>query len=66
MINSITNYIKGSSEELSKVVWPTKQQAIKLTIIVLVFCVVSALFFGVVDYVFNLIYDLIIKSNVNV
>lgn len=66
MFNAITNYIKGSSEELSKVVWPTKQQAIKLTIIVLVFCVLSAILFGALDYLFNLLYEFIIKSNLNV
>ncbi len=54
--NALTNYIKGSFEELTKVTWPTKNQAVKLTIIVLVFVLVSALFLAFADYVFNQLY----------
>lgn len=53
MFNKIKNYIKGAFEELPKVVWPTKNQAIKITIIVLVFCLVTAVFLAVVDYGFT-------------
>jgi len=51
--NIVTNYIKSSLVELSKVTWPTKNQAIKLTMIVLGFCLVVAIILGVVDYGFN-------------
>jgi preprotein translocase SecE subunit len=37
-MNVVKNYLKNSFEELSKVTWPTKKQAVRLTIIVLVFC----------------------------
>lgn len=57
----LTNYIKSSFEELSKVVWPTKNQAVKLTIIVLVFCLIVAVVLGVVDYVFSYGYNYLLK-----
>ncbi|MBP7832728.1 MAG: preprotein translocase subunit SecE [Candidatus Levybacteria bacterium] len=59
-MNAITNYIRTSFEELTKVVWPTKNQAVKLTIIVLVFCVVMAVTLAVVDYGFSYLFNLII------
>lgn len=51
--STFRKYIKGSFEELTKVVWPTKNQAVRLTIIVMVFCVVCALIFGAFDLIFN-------------
>jgi len=51
--NPILNYFQESFEELKKVTWPTRNQAIKLTFIVIGFCIVLALFVGVLDFVFN-------------
>lgn len=52
--NPILAYFTGSVEELRKVVWPTKEQTIQMTIITLIFCLIFALVLGVVDYGFNL------------
>lgn len=51
--NRITDYFKGSLQELTKVTWPTKNQAVKLTIIVLGFTIVFALFLTLVDFAAN-------------
>ncbi|MCX6734844.1 MAG: preprotein translocase subunit SecE [Candidatus Peregrinibacteria bacterium] len=59
-MNAIKNYIRTSFEELTKVVWPTKNQAVRLTIIVLVFCVVMAVALAAVDYGFSYLFNLII------
>ncbi len=59
--NVISNYIKNSFEELTKVTWPTKNQAVKLTIIVLIFCLLVAIFLGAIDYIFNLGYNYLLK-----
>ncbi len=61
--NRITNYFKDSLKELRKVTWPTKNQAVKLTIIVLVFCVVFMVALGVTDYILNQLYELLLKSS---
>ncbi len=52
-MKAITNYFRSSFEEMTKVVWPTKQKAVKLTIIVLVTCLVVAAILGVVDLGLN-------------
>lgn len=49
----ITNYFKNSFQELTKVTWPTKNQAVKLTIIVLGFTVLFAAFLTLVDFAAN-------------
>lgn len=60
-MNAITNYIRSSFEELTKVVWPTKNQAVRLTIIVLAFCVLMALILAAVDYGFTYGFNMIIN-----
>lgn len=62
--NRITNYIKGSLEELTKVTWPTKNQAVKLTAIVLSFCLLFSLFLAVVDFLANRGYFELLKLSV--
>ncbi|PIZ75117.1 preprotein translocase subunit SecE [Candidatus Peregrinibacteria bacterium CG_4_10_14_0_2_um_filter_38_24] len=61
MFKTIKNYIKGAFEELPKVVWPTKNQAIKITIIVLIFCLTTAVFLAVVDYGFTTGYTYLLQ-----
>lgn len=48
-MNAITSYIQGSIEELRHVRWPTRQQAIRLTTIVIGFIIASSIAFGLVD-----------------
>lgn len=52
-MNSIVTYINESIRELELVRWPTRQQAIRLSVIVLVFTAISAMFFGLVDIIFT-------------
>ena len=48
----LRRYLRESRLELKKVNWPTQQQVINLTLVVLVVCVVIALFLGGVDALF--------------
>lgn len=50
----VTNYIKSSMDELKRVIWPTRKQAIVLTIVVLGFTAAVALYLAVFDYIFKL------------
>lgn len=59
--NVLVAYVKSSLEELTKVTWPTKNQAVRLTIIVLIFCIIIAVFLGVIDYLFNLGYNYLLN-----
>ena len=51
--NALTDYFTGSFQELRKVSWPTKNQAIKLTGIILGFCLFMALVLGLIDGLFS-------------
>ncbi|PIP65530.1 preprotein translocase subunit SecE [Candidatus Peregrinibacteria bacterium CG10_big_fil_rev_8_21_14_0_10_49_16] len=46
----VTNYMNEAVEELRHVRWPTRQQAVRLSTIVLGFTLISSTLFGVVDY----------------
>ena len=46
------NFIKESVAELKQVVWPTRQQVIKLTAIVLGVSIFTGLLIGGLDYIF--------------
>jgi len=59
--NRLINYFKDSFQELNKVSWPTKNQAIKLTFIVLGFIFAMAIVFGIFDFIFNTGYRELIK-----
>lgn len=51
--NPIINYFEESFQEMRKVTWPTRNQAMRLTMLVLIFCLVSAIVIGAMDAVFN-------------
>ena len=61
--NAVTRYVKGGLEELGKVTWPTKNQAVKLTAIVFIFVLIAAVFLTFVDFGFNWVYTYILTLN---
>ena len=60
MLNKLTNYIKNSIIELKKVSWPTKQQAIRYTLLVIAISLVVAAFLGIVDFILTKALQLVI------
>lgn len=48
--NKIINYFSSSVEELKKVKWPTKNEVLNNTILVVVICVFMAVFLGLLDF----------------
>ena len=60
-LKKLLNYIKGSQQELKKVVWPTKKEVTRNTIIVIIFSLSMAAFLGFVDYLLSLIVEKIIR-----
>lgn len=54
MAFSLTAYLKESVAELRKVTWPTRQETMRSTGVVIAFTAGIALFLGLVDFVFNL------------
>lgn len=50
--NAIIVYLRQVRSELNKVVWPTREQALNLTGIVLAVTVAMSLFLGGLDFIF--------------
>ncbi len=53
IIDSAKNYFTGSYAEMKKVTWPTKQQTINYSLLVVGLSVGISLFFVVLDYIFS-------------
>lgn len=54
MIQAFKNYLVGSYAEMKKVSWPTKEQTFNYSLLVIGLSLFMAIFFAVLDYVFNI------------
>ncbi len=61
-MNKVIRYFREVRSELKKVVWPTRQEAIKLTILVIVGTILISLLIGVFDYIFTKILEFVLKA----
>jgi len=59
--NPAVNYVQESVLELKRINWPTGKQAFRLTLIVLSFCLVAAVFIGLLDGVLNFGYNQLLQ-----
>lgn len=50
----LVQYFRESAEEVRKVTWPSKQETVKYSIIVIGLCLILALFFVGLDWVLAL------------
>ena len=50
LLSVTTQYFRGAVAELHQVRWPTRNQAVRLSAIVLGFTLVSSLLYGIVDF----------------
>ncbi|MBI4037025.1 preprotein translocase subunit SecE [Candidatus Daviesbacteria bacterium] len=60
-MKKVFDFLAEVKVELSKVVWPTPQQTIKLTVIVILVTVTVGFFLGGVDFLLTKLLALIIK-----
>lgn len=51
--NKLIQYFVDSFQELGKVTWPTKNRAINICVLVVIFVLVSAAAIAAVDFCFN-------------
>jgi preprotein translocase subunit SecE len=61
LFKKIKEYLTGSISEMKKVVWPNKKQVKIYTILVISMSIGVAIFFGILDYIFDLGLGTIIK-----
>jgi len=59
MIQKIRKFIADVRAEFRKVTWPTKDQTIKQTGVVLVLVAITSVFLGVVDFGLSELYKLL-------
>lgn len=56
-----TTFLKETREELKKVTWPTQQEVVRLTTIVIIASLLVGLFIGALDFIFTKGMESIIK-----
>ncbi len=54
-------FLRETYDELTKVVWPTRNEVIRLTVIVITISIGIGLYIGGIDYVFTKVTELILK-----
>ncbi len=54
----LIQYLNETKAELKHVSWPTRQQAVRFTIAVIVISIVTAYFLGVFDFLFTKVLDI--------
>jgi len=61
-MENFSNYIRHTVAEMKHVTWPTQNQAILYTVLVIAISVLVALFLSVSDYIFEFLLKMIIES----
>ncbi|MEK7605633.1 MAG: preprotein translocase subunit SecE [Patescibacteria group bacterium] len=54
-------FIQQTFDELKKVVWPTREQLVRLTFIVIFISVVVGLYIGGIDFILTKLTEVLIK-----
>jgi preprotein translocase subunit SecE len=54
-------FLSEVRDELKKVVWPTRQEIIRLTVVVIAISLLVGLFLGGLDFMFTKLISIIIK-----
>jgi preprotein translocase subunit SecE len=60
-MNKFTTYIQESIAEMKKVTWPTKKETYNYTLLVIGISLGTAIFLGILDYLFTQGFSFIIK-----
>lgn len=61
-MNKPFGFLKEVKEELLKVAWPTRNQIIKYTVLVITVVLVVGLFLGGLDYLLTILTDFLLKN----
>ena len=61
MPTSPTSFLRETRNELKKVVWPTRQEVIRLTFVVIIVSLIVGVFLGGLDFVFVKMIETVIK-----
>lgn len=59
---NIISFLQEVREELSKVAWPSREQTVRYTILVVIVAVVVGLFLGGLDYILTLLTSFLLEK----
>lgn len=62
LMPNIINFFKEVKEELVKVAWPSREQTIRYTVLVIIVAVLVGLFLGGLDYILTIITAFILEN----
>ncbi len=60
-MSKLVDYLKGSREELSKVVWPSRETITNHTVMVIGISIAVAIFLGTIDFVLSKVLEVVIR-----
>ena len=60
MWNKLTNFVKDVRTEFSKVSWPTREDLVSSTGVVLAFSAVFAVFIGIFDLIISFVWGMLL------
>lgn len=60
-MEKVLNYLSEVRGEISKVIWPKRQEVIKLTLIVFIISAIVAAYVGGWDYLFTKFLELVVS-----
>ena len=58
----IINFLKEVQEEMGKVTWPTRNQTIKMSLLVVAVSIIFGVFLGSLDFLLTKVLTIIIKK----
>ena len=61
MENKIVGYVRESKDELKKVIWPSRKETIKYTVLVIGVSLATAAFLGAIDFGLNIVVEELIR-----
>ena len=61
-MEQLTKYFKATAAEMKQVSWPTQQQALFYTALVIAISAVVALYVGAFDYLFGEMINLVVNN----
>lgn len=63
-MNAIFTYVNEALEELRHVRWPTRQQAVRFSAVVLAFTAICAAAFGLLDFVLSILLKFLLDRSI--
>jgi len=64
--NPVARYFREAREELRKVTWPQRREVLVYSALVIAFSIITAAYFGLLDWVFTLGLEELVKLTSNV